>query len=281
MPYLQNEQTRTQAEIQRAEADVANLTSQVAAQQQVLANAQAQVNAARGKLADAQAQRPGLEAAAAAADQRVAGLDSQITQHLADEPDRVITGNGKPVPNPEWKLWKKRLDELTKQRDGAQANASLAHSRLNDLNAAIARATVELQTAQAQAAQATATLEQLNQALAAARDRAVAAHQRLDDLRGLSAEIDREPLDRPALEKAAAELSARVIELEDAYNAARVASAKADAVLASLIARRDQLTAALADVNNQLPTANEQVGVADSAAAALAQQIDDQISGGP
>jgi hypothetical protein len=47
-----------------------------------------------------------------------------------------------------------------------------------------------------------------------------------------------------------------------------------------LTSRRDQLTAALADINSQLPAANEAVRVADQAVADLAQQIDEQITGG-
>ena len=280
MPYLQNEKTRAQAEIQAAEAEVTSLTAQLDAQQQAVASAQAAVEAARSKLAGTEAQRPTLEAAVASADGRVADVNGQINEHLSDEPERFIEGNGKPVPNPEWKIWKKRLDELTKQRDQAQAGASVAHSRLNDLNSAITQAALDLNTAEAQAAQATATLEQLNQALAAAQTRVAAAHQRLDKPTQMSDEIDREPMNRTDLEQAAAELSALVMELEDAYAAARATSRAADAALASLMARRDQLTAALADVNNQLPTADTEVSVADSAAADLAQQIDDHLSGG-
>src|SRR5262249_38687683 len=119
MPYLENEKTRSQAEIQAAEAEVTSLTGQLDAQQQVGANAQAQVNAARAKLADAQAQRSGLEAAAGSADGRVADLNDQVNEHLTNQPEPFIDGNHKPVPNPGWKIWKKRLDELTRQRDQA------------------------------------------------------------------------------------------------------------------------------------------------------------------
>jgi hypothetical protein len=57
----------------------------------------------------------------------------------------------------------------------------------------------------------------------------VVARQKLDELASLSNEIDRDPMDRRALERAAAELSARTIELEDAHRAADAASAAADA----------------------------------------------------
>lgn len=282
MPYLENEKSRAQAEIQAAEAEVASLTAQLDAQQQSVASAQAAVEAARNRLADGESQRPALEAAAASADGRVAALDQQILQHEQNEPDEFIERPNKPpLPNPAWRTWKKRFDELTEQRDGAQADADATHARLNNLNQAIAQANFELQAATAQATQAAATLEQLKQALAAAQAHAVSAHQRLDDLTRLSDEIDREPMNRTDLEQAAAELSSMVMELEDAYAVARAASRSTDAALALLITRRDQVIAALADINSQLPAANAAVGAADIAAANLAQQIDDHISGGP
>jgi len=282
MPYLENEKSRAQAEIHAAEAEVASLTAQLDAQRQAVASAQAGVEAARNRLADGEAQRSALEAASASADRRVAAIDQQILQHEQNEPDEFIERPNKPpLPNPAWRPWKKRLDELTNQRSGAQADADATHARLNNLNQAIAEAAAELQAATAQATQAAATLEQLKQALEAAQARAAVARQKLDELTRLSDEIDREPMNRPNLEQTAVELSSMVMELEDAYAAARAVSRAADAALASLMARRDQLTAALADVNSQLPTASTEVSAADSVAADRAQQIDDHISGGP
>ena len=293
MPYLQNEKTRTQAEIQAAEANVTALTTQAQAQQQTIAQAQVQLHAAQSGLAGLQAQRPALEAAAAAADQVVADFDRQIVEHQQNEPDQFIVideqeqvtrqpiRRGHPVPNPEWTVWKRRLDALTQQRNQAQASASAAHRRLNALNGAIAQAAAEVQSAETLAAQAAATLAQLNGTLAGARERAVAAHQRLDDLTRLSGEIDRDPMDRGALGPVAAALSARVIEFEDAYRAAAAASAAAAATLASLLARRVQLTAALTDANNRMPAADAEAAAADRALRGLAQQIDHHLANRP
>jgi len=293
MPYLQNEKTRTQAEIQAAEANVTALTTQAQAQQHTIAQAQVQLHAAQSGLAGLQAQRPALEAAAAAADQVVADFDRQIVEHQQNEPDQFIVideqeqvtrqpiRRGHPVPNPEWTVWKRRLDALTQQRNQAQASASAAHRRLNALNGAIAQAAAEVQSAETLAAQAAATLAQLNGTLAGARERAVAAHQRLDDLTRLSGEIDRDPMDRGALGPVAAALSARVIEFEDAYRAAAAASATADATLASLLARRVQLTAALTDANNRMPAADAEAAAADRALRGLAQQIDHHLANRP
>jgi hypothetical protein len=293
MPYLQNEKTRTQAEIQAAEANVTALTTQAQAQQQTIAQAQVQLHAAQSGLAGLQAQRPALEAAAAAADQVVADFDRQIVEHQQNEPDQFIVideqeqvtrqpiRRGHPVPNPEWTVWKRRLDALTQQRNQAQASAFAAHNRLNALNGAIAQAAAGVQAAEAQAAQAAATLAQLNGALAAAREAVVAAHQRLDELTRLGGEIDRNPMDRGALGPVAAALSARVSELEDAYRAAAAASATADATLASLLARRNQLTAALTDANNRMPAADAEAVAADRALRGLAQQIDHHLANRP
>jgi hypothetical protein len=55
----------------------------------------------------------------------------------------------------------------------------------------------------------------------------------------LSGEIDRDPMDRGALERVAAGLSARVIELEDAYRAAAAASAAADSAVRGLAQQID------------------------------------------
>jgi len=282
MPYLQNEKARSQADVQKAEDNVTSLTAQAEAQQQAIADAQSQENAAQGQLTDAQSQLPPLQAAAAAADQNVATLNSQVNAMSADEPDPFIIGPlNKPIPNPGWKNWKKSFDQLTEQRNQAQSAATLAHSRLNAVNQAVSQAAADLQAAQARAAQATAILAQLNQALSAGRDQLAAAQQRLNDLIQWSDEIDRDPMDRSALEQTAAELSSRVMELEDNYAAAVDASAAADAALASLMTRRDRLLAELTDINNQLPAANAAVQAADSSVSQMSQQISDQISGGP
>jgi predicted nucleic acid-binding Zn-ribbon protein len=172
MPYLQNEKTRTQAQIQSAEAEVANLTAQEQAQQQAVAQTQAQVDAARSRLAGLQAQRPALEREAATADRRLADLEVQIEQHGQTEPEQFIERpNRPPLRNPEWTTWKNRLDVLTEQRNQAEASASATHSRLNDLSRAISQADAEVQSAVTRAAQAVATLAQLSRAISAARVR--------------------------------------------------------------------------------------------------------------
>jgi len=281
MPYLQNEKSRVQAEIQKLESEAANLTTQIDTQQQAVASAKTKVDDARSKLAGLQAQRPALAAAATSADQKVDGINQQIQEHEQNEREKSIERPNKPpLPNPEWTTWNKRMEALTEQRSRAEADAVAASTRLNNLDQAISQATAELRTAESQSNQAAAVLDQLKKSLSVTNNKLQAARQNLNDLTRFTDEIDKDPMNRPALEQAAAALSTRVLELEDAYAAARAVSRAADAALSSLTSRRDQLTAALADINSQLPAANEAVRVADQAAADLAQQIDEQISGG-
>jgi chromosome segregation ATPase len=281
MPYLQNEKSRVQAEIQKLESEAASLTTQIDVQQQAVASAKTKVDDARSKLAGLQAQRPALAAAATSAGQKVDGINQQIQEHEQNEPEKSIERPNKPpLPNPEWTTWNKRMEQLTEQRSRAEADAVAASTRLNNLDQSISQATAELRTAESQSNQAAAVFDQLKNSLSVTNNKLPAARQNLNDLTRFTDEIDKDPMNRPALEQAAAALSTRVLELEDAYAAARAVSRAADAALSSLTSRRDQLTAALADINSQLPAANEAVRVADQTVAELAQQIDEQISGG-
>ena len=81
MPYLQQEQTWAQAEIQAADAVVTSLTTQVDIQRQALVSAQAQVDVARNALTALQSQRPALDAAVSAADRAVIDLNRRISEH--------------------------------------------------------------------------------------------------------------------------------------------------------------------------------------------------------
>jgi hypothetical protein len=124
-------------------------------------------------------------------------------------------------------------------------------------------------------------LEQANQSLVAARDRASVSRQGLNDLVRFGEEIDREPMDRKALEQTAAKLSARVMVLEDALAIARAASAQADTTLSSLLRRRDELVNGLATLAGQLPGAETAVQAADAVAADRLSELRALIEGGP
>ena len=240
MSFLPNEKTRAQADVQKAEVELANATLQAHTQQQTVAQAQDDASSAHATLSNLQAQLPAVQANAASADQAVAAVDAQIGQHEANEPDQFIERPNKPpLPNPAWKVWKKRLDELNAQRQPLAASATTAHTQLNNLNISIAAAQAAVQATDSRVAQALATLAQLNQAVAIATEKFELAHQNLNELNGFTVEIEREPMDRSALERSAAGLWARVLDLENAHRAAEAASEAAEAALASLIARRD------------------------------------------
>src|SRR4051812_5952316 len=133
MPYLQKEKARLESELQAAAAELTRLTAQLETQQQAVGAAQTRVSIAQTNLAAAQAQIPVLEAAAGAADQRVAELNQQISAHAESEP---IEDFESPIPgrptqhNPAWDVWKQDQEDLEKQRNQAQARATTAHTNL-------------------------------------------------------------------------------------------------------------------------------------------------------
>ena len=278
MPFLQNEKTRAQADVQKADAELANATLQANTQQQTVAQAQVDANSAHATLSNLQAQLPAVQANAASADQALAAIDAQISQHETNEPDQFIEQPNKPPrPNPAWRVWKKRLDDLNAQRQPLATSAAGAHTQLNNLNNSTAAAQAAAQAAETRVARALATLAQLNQAVATATQKSKLAHQNLDDLNRFTAEIERDPLDWPALESTAAGLWARVLDMEDSHRAAEAASEAADAALASLIVRRDELTTGLATIAGQLSAANAEVTAAEGAVADISGQLNDHI----
>jgi chromosome segregation ATPase len=282
MPYLQHETARLAAASQAAAAEIASLSARLQAQQQAIAAAQSRASVARGALAAAQAQIPSLEAAAASADRRVAELDVQIDDLAANEPDMVIEISNKPPrPNPAWKIWKRQLDQLTQQRAPAQASAAAAHARLNDGRAQVSRAAAVVQAADGQVVAATSALNSIQQAITAAQARQAALGEQLAVLDQWNQEIARDPLDRAALEPMAAILSDRAAALGDAYAQALVQNTIAQETLATLIARRDQITPALNDLNAQLPAASQELRAASQALATAARRIQMLLRQGP
>lgn len=282
MPYLQHETARLTAASQAAGVEIASLTAQLQAQQQAIAAAQARATAARSSLAAAQAQMPSLEAAAASADRRVAELDVQIDELAANEPDMVIEVSNKPPrPNPAWRIWKRQFDQLSQQRALAQASAAAAHARLSDGRAQVARAAAEVQTADSQVAAATSAQAAIQGAITAAQARQAALAEQLAVLERWNQEIARDPLDRAALEPVAAALSGRAAALGDAHAQARVQNEIAQETLAALIARRDQITPILNDLNAQLPAASQELLAASRALTAAARAIQTLLRRGP
>ena len=281
MPYLQHEKTRLETEKQRATEELASLNSRLQTQQQAIEAAKVRVQAAQNRLTEAKAAIPGLETAAATADQRVTDLDLVIEEHLRREPESTIETEHGPRPNPAHIQWSRRLEGLTDQRDQAQADGAAAHVGLNDGRARVSQATAEVQAEERQVAEATDAVQVTQLAIAAARQRQETAQTQMANLDRWNEEIARDPLARRTLEQVAAELSDRAAALEEAHAVARVQNAMAEETLFSLTARRDQLTPELNDVNAQLPAASEELRAANVALNGVTRSIQMHLRRGP
>jgi chromosome segregation ATPase len=282
MAFLQNEKARLQAEVQAAGAQITSLTTQLQTGQQAAVAAQGRVIAAQARVADAQSKIPALEAAAASADQRAEAASQAVEEHSANEPDRVIEVDGRPPrPNPAWRTWNTQMNRLTQQLSGAQTEAGAAHGRLNDGRNQVSLAVAERQAAERQVTDANSAVAATEQAIAAARQRLDVVQARAATVDRWNDEIVRDPLVRPALEPVAAELSGRAAALDETFGIARVQREIAEETQASLIARRDQLTPALNQVNGQLPGASEELRVARLALTSVSRNIQNLRRRGP
>ncbi len=119
--------------------------------------------------------------------------------------------------------------------------------------------------------EAKATVAGTQTAIAGVQARQQAIQQQIDGIAKVNTEIDRDPITRPTVERLAAELSARVFELEDAHIQARLEQEDAEEHLRNLIIRRDDLTQRTADVTvklsdakARLATVQQQFDVADA-----------------
>ena len=282
MAFLQNEKARFQAEVQAAGAQITSLTTQLQTQQQAVVAAQDRVSAAQARIADAQSKIPALEAAAASANQRAEAAAQAVEVHAANEPDRVFDVDGRPPrPNPAWRTWKTQMDRLTQQLSAAQSEAGAAQGRLNDGRNAVSLAITERQAAERQVTDANNAVAATQQAISAARERQNTAQAQVATLDRWNEEIARDPLARQPLEQIAAELSGRSAAQEEAFAVARVQREIAEETQARLIARRDQLTPTLNQVNGQLPGASEELRLARLALTSATRNIQNLRRRGP
>jgi chromosome segregation ATPase len=120
---------------------------------------------------------------------------------------------------------------------------------------AVSQAQAGVQAAERQVSEANATVAGTQTAIAGVQARQQAIQQQITGIANVTTEIDRDPITRPTVEQLAAELSARVFELEDAHTQARLEQEDAEERLSSLIARRDDLTQRVADATTRLPDA--------------------------
>lgn len=272
MPYLEQERARIQAKLQAAAAEQSALTTQLSTQQQAVTAAQTQVSAAQTQLAQQQAAVPPLQASAGVAERHVADIDRQIEAHVSNEPERTIEVDGRPPrPNPAWRTWNQHMQRLSTQRTQAQTSASAAHNRLQAAQLAVSQAQAGVQASERQVSEAQATVAGTQTAIAGVQARQQAIQQQIDGIAKVTTEIDRDPITRPTVEQLAAELSARVFELEDAHIQARLEQEDAEEHLRNLIIRRNDLTQRTADVTvklsdakARLATVQQQFDVADA-----------------
>jgi len=274
MAFLDPERVRLVGDIEAAGARLAVLAGELPPQQQAVQAAGERVSAAQARLAEAQAQVPPLQQSAASADRRTAAADQELAEHSADEPDQFIEIPNRPNrPNPAWRIWKRTFDQLSAKRADAAASAAAAHGRLDAARGHVTQAAGDVGAMEQQALAAAEALAGTEQAIAAAtgqRDLAQAAVVALD---GWNAEIVRDPLARPALEQAAAALSAHAAILEHDHAVVRVRHEIASETLASLNAGRDRTATALDTVNGRLTAAQEELRVAQLAVTTATRRI--------
>ena len=272
MPYLEQERARLQAELQAADAEQSALTTKLSTQQQAVTAAQTQVSTAQTQLALKQTEVAPLQASAGVADRHVADIDRQIDAHVANEPERTIEVDGRPPrPNPAWRTWNQHMQRLSTQRTQAQTSASAAHNRLEAAQLAVSQAQAGVQAAERLVSEAKAAVAGTQTAIAGVQARQQAIQQQIAGIAKVNTEIDRDPFTRPTVEQLAAELSARVFELEDAHTQARLEQEDAEERLRNLITRRDDLTqrtadvtAKLSDAKARLATIQQQFDIADA-----------------
>lgn len=269
MPYLKQETTRLQTDLQALIAQEAPLNAQLATQQQAVTAAQAQRTNALNAVAQAQTRIPPLQAAASAADARVAGLEQEIRD--ASEPPQGGASNA----------WRLRLAALRRQLVQAKTAATAAHNSLNEAQRAVAQAQAQMQAVERQVAAATAAVQVTQSAITALQTRQHDVQTQLAELARWEEEIARDPLVRPTLEQTAAELSARVASLEEAHLTARFELEDAEALLADLTARRNDLVIRLNTINAQLPDAQTQQAAAQQALATAEAEVTTHLQDGP
>ena len=269
MPYLQQDTTRLQTELQTLIAQQAPLNAQLATQQQAMTAAQAQRTNAVNAVAQAQARVPPLQAAAGAADRQVAEVELEL-QDAAEPPAGIP-----PVS------WRVRLTALRKKLALAKTAATAAHAKVAEAQQGVTQAQAQVQAADRQVAAFSAVVQATQAAITALQTRQRDVQQQLAVLDRWEADIARDPLTRPSLERTAAELSAEAAKLEDAHLAARFELEDAVALLASLTARRDELTAKLNAVVAQLPEAQAQQAAAQQALAAADAEVATHLQDGP
>ena len=269
MPYLKQDTARLQTDLQALLAQQASLNAQLATHEQAVTAAQAQRTGAQNGVAQAQARIPPLQAAAAAADAQVAEVEQDLLD--AAEPPAGIPPAS----------WRARLTALRKKLVLAKTAATAAHAKVTEAQQGVAQVQTQVQAAENQIAVAAGAVQATQTAIASLQTRQRDLEQRLAELDRWEADIARDPLIRPALEQTAADISAQVASLEDAHLAARFELEDAEALLANLTTRRDQLVVRLNAINQELPGVQAAQATAQQALANAEAEITTHLQDGP
>ncbi|MBZ5506658.1 MAG: hypothetical protein LAO78_14460 [Acidobacteriia bacterium] len=265
MVYLTNELSLWQAESQRLDAGIAQLIAGAAQQDQAAAAARARASAARADAARLSGEASALQSQAAAADAQVASLDQQIAEQVMNEPDEFIEVGGRSRRNPEWTVWKARLDDLNAQRAQAFSSATSLHAQANQRSAAAAQSQSVAAAADNDAATATALAGQLRQQAVQLAPQKAAADQQITNITRWQQELARQPMNRTALETTASEIFSQTNSLEGEYKSFVDQANAAEKRLWYLQTLAQELNSKLGDWLGQLLPAATEVANATAA----------------
>lgn len=230
MPYLDQERTRLQTDLQVLVTKQSSLTAMLSAQQEAVTAAQAHVGMAQAHVTQKRSEAAVLQKAAADADRL-----------LAEKEDALRDGQ-EPLEGEKPAVWRARIKRLEAARDQARTEATTARAKFDAGQTALAQAQTAVQTAEQQVNDAKAVVAATQTAIANMQARQQTVQQQIDHIAKVNAEIPRDPINREMVEQLAAELSARVVELEDAFIQARLDQEDAEEHVRTIIARKAGLT---------------------------------------
>lgn len=157
------------------------------------------------------------------------------------------------------------MDDLTNQRNQAQASAASLHSQASQRSAAAAQSQAQVTAADHDVATANAAAALIRQQATQLGTQKNAIAQQIATINRWQQEIARQPVNRAALETAAREIFAQITPLEDEYKSyadQANAAGKKQWYLQTLI---QELNSKIGDVQGQLGSANTEVTQATAA----------------
>lgn len=163
----------------------------------------------------------------------------------------------------------------------AKTAATAAQAKVTEAQQGVAQAQAQVRAADVQVSAATAAVQATQAAIAALQPRRQELQAALTEIERLNAEITRDPMARESLKAVGAQLSSRTATLEDTLLTTRFELEDAETLLASLLARRNELTTLLANLATEIPQAEAQAAAAQQALAEAEAEINQQLQDGP